>query len=94
MSIDPFIFLSIIVHSKPINLIVRISSSLREHQYSYAIGTISITLDFSWLELERSCIKIFLDHITQVDSPFDYMKSSIGCTANHIDTLTLGTFDL
>jgi len=26
----------------------------------------------------------------QVDSPFDYTKSSIGCMANHIDILTLG----
>jgi len=77
-------------HSKPINLIIYISSSNREHRYSYAIGTISLTTDLSWLELERSCIKIFIDHIIQVDSPFDYTKSSIGCTANHIDTLTLG----
>jgi len=78
------------VHSKPINLIVRIASSNREHRYSYAIGTISVTTDLSWLELERSCIKTFIDHITQVDSPFDYIKSSIGCTPNHIDTLTRG----
>jgi hypothetical protein len=74
------------------NLIVCISSSNHEHRYSYAIGTISLTTDLSWLELERSCVKIFIDHITQVDSPFDYTKSSIGCTANHINTLTLGRF--
>jgi hypothetical protein len=76
------------------NLIVRIASSNREHRYSYAIGTISITTDLSWLELERSCIKIFMDHLTQVDSPFDYVKSSIGCTASHIDTLTLGILNI
>ncbi|CAF0742860.1 unnamed protein product [Rotaria sordida] len=76
--------------SKPINLIVRISSSSGEHRYSYAIGRISVTTDLSWLELERTCIKIFIDHITQIDSPFDYIKSSIGCTANHIDTIALG----
>ncbi len=44
----------------------------------------------SWLELERSCSKIFIDHITQLDSPFDYEKSSTGCSTNNIDTLTLG----
>lgn len=87
------VLLSVVAHSKPSNLIVRIASSHREHQYSYAIGTLSVSSDLSWLELERSCVKIFLDHITQVDSPFDYIKSSIGCTANHIDTLTLGMID-
>lgn len=86
--------LSVIAPSKPINLFVRIVSSPREHQYSYTIGTLSVASDLSWLELERSCIKIFVDHITQVDSPFDYMKSSIGCTTNHIDTLTLGILDI
>ncbi|CAF4845387.1 unnamed protein product, partial [Rotaria socialis] len=35
-------------------------------------------------------VKLFMDHITQIDSPFDYTKSSIGCTANHIDIITLG----
>lgn len=79
-----------IVHSKPINLIVCITSSSGEHRYSYAIGRISLTVDLSWLELERACVKIYVDYITQIDSPFDYMKSSIGCTANHIDTITLG----
>jgi hypothetical protein len=44
----------------------------------------------SWLDLERLCSKVFLDHITQIDSPFDYEKSSIGCSTNNIDTLTLG----
>jgi hypothetical protein len=73
-------------------LIVCIASSNREHRYSYAIGTISLTTDLSWLEVERTCVKLFIDHITQIDSPFDYVKSSIGCTANHIDTLTLGRF--
>ena len=38
-------------------------------------------------------MKIFVDHITQIDSPFDYTKSSIGCTVNHIDTLSIGIFD-
>ncbi|CAF0974994.1 unnamed protein product [Adineta steineri] len=75
---------------KPIHVIVRIASSNREHRYSYGIGTISITPELSWLDLERKCIKIYTDHITQIDSPFDYIKSSIGCSANHIDTLTLG----
>ncbi|CAF1008863.1 unnamed protein product [Adineta steineri] len=75
---------------KPIHVIVRIASSNREHRYSYGIGTISITPELSWLDLERRCIKIYTDHITQIDSPFDYIKSSIGCSANHIDTLTLG----
>ncbi|CAM4857476.1 unnamed protein product [Rotaria socialis] len=77
-------------HSKPINVIVRIISSNNEHRYCYAIGTLSITADLSWLELERTCVKLFMDHITQIDSPFDYTKSSIGCTANHIDIITLG----
>ncbi|UJR23738.1 hypothetical protein I4U23_026715 [Adineta vaga] len=77
-------------NSKPTNLIVRIASSNHERRYSYAIGTVSITIDLSWLELERTCIKLFLDHIVQIDSPFDYIKSSIGCTANQIDTLILG----
>jgi hypothetical protein len=87
-----FLISLLIVHSKPISLIVHISSSNREHRFSYAIGTISLTTDISWLELERMCIKIFIDHMTQIDSPFDYVKSSIGCTANNIDTLTLGKF--
>ncbi|CAF4629322.1 unnamed protein product [Rotaria sp. Silwood1] len=78
------------INSKPVNLIVRIASPNGEHRYSYAIGRISVTTELSWLELERTCIKIFMDHITQIDSPFDYTKSSIGCTANHIDTLALG----
>ncbi|CAF1036217.1 unnamed protein product [Adineta ricciae] len=77
-------------NSKPTNLVVRIISPNRERQYSYAIGTISVTIELTWLELERICIKLFLDHITQIDTPFDYVKSSIGCTANHIDTLSLG----
>ncbi|CAF3894730.1 unnamed protein product, partial [Rotaria sp. Silwood1] len=80
------------INSKPVNLIVRIASPNGEHRYSYAIGRISVTTELSWLELERTCIKIFMDHITQIDSPFDYTKSSIGCTANHIDTLALGMF--
>lgn len=75
---------------KPLNLIVRIVSSPGEHRYSYAVGTITLTPDLPWLELERLCIKIFMDHITQIDSPFDYVKSSIGCVPNHIDTITLG----
>ena len=79
-----------LANSKPTNLVVRIISSNRERRYSYAIGTISITLELTWLELEKICIKLFLDHITQIDTPFDYVKSSIGCTANHIDTLSLG----
>ena len=77
-------------HTKPINLIVRISSTAREHRFSYAIGTLSLTADLSWLDLERTCIKLFTDHITQIDSPFDYVKSSIGCTASSLDTITLG----
>ena len=75
---------------KPLNLLVRIVSSPGEHRYSYAIGTITLIPELSWLELERSCVKIFMDHVTQIDSPFDYVKSSIGCSANHIDTITLG----
>ena len=51
---------------------------------------ISLSSETSWLELERSCLKIFADYISQLDSPFDYIKSSIGCSANSIDTLTLG----
>jgi hypothetical protein len=79
-----------IAHSKSIDLTVCIVSSNREHRFSYAIGLISITADMSWLELERSCSKIFIDHVTQIDSPFDYDKSSTGCSTNNIDNLTLG----
>jgi hypothetical protein len=88
-----FLILRCVDHTKPINLIVRISSTAREHRFSYAIGTLSLTADLSWLDLERTCIKLFTDHITQIDSPFDYVKSSIGCTANSLDTITLGESD-
>ena len=75
-----------------IDLIVCVSSSDRVHRFSYAIGKISLTFDTTWLELERSSVTVFLDHIAQVDAPFDCPKSSIGYSANIIQTLTLGLF--
>jgi hypothetical protein len=77
-------------HTRPIELLVRISSSNREQRFSYAIGRTCLTANISWLELEQICLQIFTDHIIQIDSPFDYAKSSTGCQSNQIDSFTLG----
>lgn len=83
-------FLFTIDHTKPIDLTVRIASSNCENPFSYAIGTISIKNDLNWMDVERICTKLFVDHITQIDCPFDYTKASIGCSPSQIHTLTIG----
>lgn len=67
-----------------------ISSSNDERRFSYAIGFVLITTNISWLELERSCGKIYLDHVTQLESPFGYENSPLGYATNNIDTIALG----
>lgn len=49
-----------------------------------------MTKDSTWAEIERLTIQLFVDHITQIDSPFDYTKSSIGSSPSNINTITLG----
>lgn len=74
------------VETKPIDLIVQISTSHR----NYAIGTISLTMDHSWIDVERICVQLFTDHITQIDSPFDYLQSSIGFSSTSIEMISIG----
>lgn len=67
-----------------------ISSSNGIHRFSYAIGFVIITTNISWLELERSCSKMYLDHVAQLESPFGYENSPLGYSTNNIDTLSFG----
>lgn len=79
-----------IEQTKPMKSMICISSSKGEHRFSYAVGYVTITTNISWRELERSCSKIYLDHITELKSPFGYENSSLDYSANNIDTLTFG----
>ncbi|CAF1023821.1 unnamed protein product, partial [Didymodactylos carnosus] len=88
------------INTKPIELAVYLSSSLsatslsasRERSFSYGIGVIQLTYDMSWLEFEKTIIKVYNEHLAQVDSPFDYTKCTIGITTKSIDVLCLGQY--
>ncbi|CAF0737811.1 unnamed protein product [Didymodactylos carnosus] len=85
------------VNMKPIELTVCLSSSTsltsnRERPFSYGIGEIQLTYNMSWLEFEKAIIKIYNEHLAQIDSPFDYAKCSIGITTKSINVICLGQY--